>query len=96
MDLQRITIHVRYHSVFIAKPTHYKQTTREKIHREWVDLDRLLIQFWESRTVRPRIICQVGEKQKKPMWERIGDLLPGVTERGITELVDSAESREFW
>ena len=48
-----------------------------------MDLDRLLVQFWESRAIRPKIVCKVAE-----MCECVGYLLPEATERGITELVD--------
>ena len=56
------------------------------VYREWLDLDRLLVQLWESNSTPPRVICTTWK------WEpegRIGFadcLLPELTRRGIVDL----------
>ena len=90
-DLRQISIHVRHASFPIADPANVRKIVGEVSYIQWMDLDRLLVQFWESRTVRPRIVYYAAEGQKEAMWECIGSLLPQITERGIIELVDLVE-----
>jgi hypothetical protein len=47
-NLQQITIHY---------PTILTGTIEEAVHQaqEWQELDRLLVQFWTSRSIRPKI-----------------------------------------
>ena len=58
---------------------------------QWLALDLLLVQFWESRSIRPKVT-------RLPKWEQeVGDhtrcLLPEVTKRRIMDIMDIAESR---
>jgi len=57
----------------------------EPVSRRWSDLDHLLVEFWESRSIRPRVGCKrLGEKQQY-MDYCIGCLLPEITKRGIVD-----------
>ena len=51
----------------------------------WLDLDHLLVQFWESHSIRPNITCVMLNKEKE-IRECMGHLLPETTERGIIDL----------
>lgn len=56
----------------------------------WSELDRLLLQFWDSHSIRPRVIGvqMEGEEEEKPARDWIRYLLPEVTKRGIVDLVE--------
>jgi len=64
-----------------------RQYIGETVSKEWLDLDRLLVQFWESRSIRPKVGCGLrGEKDQNTVY-CIGCLLPEITERGIIDLI---------
>lgn len=61
---------------------------RSPAYGQWLDLDRLLVQFWESRPTPPKVICMglVGEK-----WIVRGFVeccLPELTKRGVIDLAE--------
>ena len=78
-DLQQISIYVPSRST--------STRDQETVSRQWMDLDRLLVQVWESHAIRTKVIC--GAAEKKVMCGYIGSLLPEITKRGIIELVES-------
>ena len=58
----------------------------EAIHREWRDLDRLLVQLWTSRSILPKIgyrrqICGDDLRDFTP------SLLPELTSRGAVSVL---------
>ena len=60
------------------------------IYGQWSDLDRLLVQLWESHPIRPVAVVftkWVGELKKMRDW--IGRLLPEITKRGVIDIVES-------
>ena len=59
------------------------QTVGETIDRQWSDLDLLLVQFWELRSIRPEVTYPTGQR----MRDFVGNLLPEITKRGIVDLV---------
>jgi len=62
------------------------QSLGEAASRRWSDLDRLLVKFWESRSIRPRVGYELGlAKNQENMDYSIGRLLPEVTKRGIVD-----------
>ena len=80
-DLQRISIHMPYYLTLLGVGV--GKFLGEATCREWSDLDRLLVQFWESRSIRPRVGCvRLGQKQQSTEY-CIGCLLPEITKRGI-------------
>jgi len=76
--LRQITIHS--HTVF-ANPI------EETVHKEWQDLDRLLLQFWTSRSIRPRIMYEKG-KGGTDLRDFAPSLLPELTKGGAVDLVE--------
>jgi len=78
-DLQHISIYMPRYLPTIHAGVSVRQIVGEEVFREWLDLDRLLIQFWESRSIRPKI-----------EWDArhyIGCLLPTVAGGGMIDLV---------
>jgi hypothetical protein len=56
--------------------------------QEWQDLDRLLIQFWDSHSIRPEITYEAVKGQNA--WRVLSQtLLPEVTRRGLFDLVEN-------
>jgi hypothetical protein len=76
-NLRQITIHP---SGTFARPIGPAEP------REWHDLDRLLVQFWTSHSIRPTIRYKAGERGRD--FGRLARLLlPELTERGLVDLV---------
>lgn len=76
-NLQQITI--RLHIATLGN------STEETGHREWQDLDRLLIQFWTSHSIRPRLV----DAPNSGGWDardRVQCLLPELARRNLLEL----------
>ena len=56
--------------------------------QEWQDLDRLLVQFWNSHSIRPEITYEAGKGHNA--WSVLSQtLLPEVTRRGLFDLVEN-------
>ena len=53
---------------------------------QWMDLDRALIQLWESHAIRIRFTHCSGRRED--VCEVVGALLPEAMEREIVELVN--------
>ena len=51
----------------------------------WLDLDHLLVQFWELHSICPNITC-VMLNEEKEIRDSMGQLLLETTERGIIDL----------
>ncbi|KAF9644813.1 hypothetical protein BDM02DRAFT_843031 [Thelephora ganbajun] len=80
-DLRQISIHVRRAPVLAT----VDDDKRQAIGGQWLNLDRLLVQFWESHSIRTKVVC---ETPGQGVGEHIGRLLPEVTKRGTIDLVE--------
>jgi len=87
-DLQRISIKFPHLRRPIATGVNVRQLIRKETYWQWMDLDRLLVQLWESRIVRPKIVYSAAKGKEEMVCEWIRDLLPEITERGIIDLVE--------
>lgn len=67
----------------------------KKIRRRWVDLDRFLVQLWESNTFHTRIIDKT-KGEEEGARKRLEVLLPEMTKRGIVELTDQDYDVTRW
>jgi hypothetical protein len=76
-NLQQITIHS--HAVF-ANPI------EETVHREWQDLDRLLVQFWTAHSLHPKVMYG-SERGGNDLRDLAPSLFPELMRRGIVDLV---------
>jgi hypothetical protein len=63
-----------------------RRVVKEADFGQWLDLDRLLVQLWESRSICPKVEWVM--RQVPYMRECVGCLMPEITERGIVDLVE--------
>jgi hypothetical protein len=82
-DLRQITIGVSYLSTRLGIYENARRAIGETHHGQWLELDRLLIQFWESHSIRPKVVYLVRED----MGDFAEYALPEITWRGILDLV---------
>jgi len=72
-NLQQITIH-----------PHPTALTGTEVRQEWQNLDHLLVRFWTSHSIRPRILYKGGRETR----DHASSMLPELTRRGLVDLVD--------
>ena len=87
-DLRQISIHVPYRRTFASVPANVRQIIGEPVFGQWLALDRVLVQVWESHSICPKIMYIAPGKEKKVMDACMGYLLPEITKRGIVDLVE--------
>ena len=82
-DLRQISIHAPYGPKTRARPgVTVRQVVGEQIYRLWLDLDHLLVQLWESRSIRSDAVSTSHHERRY-----IECLLPEITKRGVAGLV---------
>ena len=81
--LWQIAIHIPYYWTLAMLLAKVDGPTVEVRFERWLDLDRVLIQFWESRSIRPNLIPVA----KPDAGDQIRYLLPEIMERGAIDLV---------
>ena len=88
-DLWQISICIPYQFDIHGAGANIRQTIGEATYEEWLDLDRLLVQLWESHSIRPKItyVC-ASQNEEKEAIDCVSCLLPEITERGIIYLVE--------
>jgi hypothetical protein len=79
---RQTSIHMPHHRISFPKAW---RAYGEANHEEYLSLDRLLVQFWESRSIRPEVIFPKGQD----MRGFIERLLPEITKGGIIDLVEN-------
>ena len=78
-DLRQISIHAPYDpSVRASVGASVRQLLGEQICGSWLGFDSLLVQFWEVRSIRPRVICMTQHER-----HYIECLLREITKRGM-------------
>jgi hypothetical protein len=85
-DLRQITIHMPYGLIPAKALADVRWTVGEAQYGEWSDLDRLLVQLWESHSIHPTVISEKWQD----MVDSIGWLLPEITKKGMIDLVTLA------
>jgi len=86
-ELQQISIYVPYYLTRYNVGADIRQSLGETVFGQWSGLDRILVQFWESRSIRLRVGCvRLGEKGQN-MGYSVGCLFPEITKRGIVDPV---------
>jgi len=80
---------IRAHHKFdlVDAGANVKQAVGEQIYGQWLDLDGLLDQFLESRSIRLEVVCVVP-KARDDTGDYIGYLLPEMSKRGAIDLVE--------
>ena len=89
-DLQQISIHIPDIWSYAVQEdgVTLERVLEANSDTKWLDLDRLLVQFWESRSIRPKVVCNLTELEKKEGRDWGGHLFPELTRRGIIDLVE--------
>ena len=59
----------------------------EAVCQQWHDLDSLLVQFWASHSIRPKVTYEVGVG-REDMRDYAPSLLPELTRRGLVDLAE--------
>ena len=76
-----------YELIFDDPGADIRQILGEVVYGEWLDLDRLLVQFWELRSIRPKVTYDVMSADKeKEVINCVSCLLPEMTKRGMIDL----------
>ena len=83
-NLRQISIHLPYYLTLAVVLTNLRQTIGEAGFEKWLNLDRLLIQFLESRSIRPKTISMMNHG----IGDHIGRLLPEITKRGVIDILE--------
>ena len=83
-ELRRISIRVPYNLA-----TYSIKRTNASVYGGWLDLDRLLVQLWESCYTRPKVICTALCGEERDMRDFVEYLLPELTKRGMLRIVKS-------
>jgi len=86
-DLQQISIYLPHYVLLAGADTDTRQFVGEVIYGQWVDLDRVLVQFWESHSIRPRVVCTEPTREERAVRSFVGCLFPEITRRGIIDLL---------
>ena len=88
-SLQRISIHLPhiYHQI-TREDGLTERAARMDFGIQWLDLDNILVRFWDSRSIRPKVVYPLTRNYKEEMRNGAGHLLPEVTKRGIIDLVE--------
>jgi len=94
-DLRQILIYMFYSSFLAGIDGDVGHTIGEEIHRQWLELDSILIQFWESRSIRPRLTYMTRAQETQSMQDYFERLLPGTMKWRIIDLVICAHFREY-
>jgi hypothetical protein len=89
-DLQEVSIYLPSYVAITGVGRNASQVIGEENWGEWLDLDRLLVQFWESGSIRPKVVCPMRAKRGLDPRHRVEYrcLLPEITKRGIIDLVE--------
>jgi hypothetical protein len=85
--LQSITLVLSPHVILNA-------LTSDEVQQGWLDLDRLLVKFWTSYSLRPKFVYEwVGVTGD--LEDDVPKLLPESARRGIVDLVKHSASAQI-
>ena len=86
--LRQISIHAPGYSRLFKVSTNIRQSIGEAACGLWSDLDRPLIQFWESRSLHPKVICVMAREETRDTSHWIECLMPEATGRGMIDFIE--------
>ena len=73
-------------SITICLNSSVLETVGEAARRELDDLDRLLVQFWTSHSIRPQVMHVTGRRERN-VGGNVPSLLPELARRGLVDIV---------
>lgn len=80
-DLQQISIYIPF---CLDKFFGRLAARASGTHQQWKELDKVLVQLWESRAIHAKVICNAKERRREDMCEFIEGRLPEMRrKRGI-------------
>jgi hypothetical protein len=89
--LQQISLYAPGHlprRTFRGDPAHGKDAVGESNYRQWLELDHLLVQLWESHSICLKVSYYAPSgKEGEVASTCVYSLLPEVTSRGIADFV---------
>lgn len=86
-DLREILLHIFVESSPEDEPDNVREPIGDEVHKQWVDLDQVLVQLWESNAIHTKVIYPTRREEEETR-EYIGTLLPEMVRRGIVEMMD--------
>jgi len=89
-DFRQITIYPP-HDPTLSGPSdgpNIGQIIGEVIFGQWLELDHLLAQLWESHSIRPKVMYCALYGTGEHITKNLGCLLPEMTGRGIIDLAE--------
>ena len=92
-EIQRITMtlqtaeSINLEQITIHSPTSFKELVVESDCPGWQDLDRLLLRFWTSHSIRPKIWYKDGEEEYDLRY-LVPRIFPELTSRGLVDLIE--------
>jgi len=60
----------------------------DAVIRQWLDLDQLLLQIWETRSIRPRVFCPMLGDEWRNTETGVRCLLQEITDKGGLDLFE--------
>ena len=92
-DLRQISVHVPGYIALVDASAGLEQAVGKAVYRQWLDLDRLLVQLWESRSIRPKLVPGLPMENRK---QNIACLFPEMTKRGVIDLAECCVRISEW
>jgi hypothetical protein len=83
-DLRQISIRLPYFLTLDRDAT-IRQAIAGEGSNLWLNLDCLLVQFWESHSIRPMIVYMANKDITR---DHIECLLPEITKRGVIDIFE--------
>jgi hypothetical protein len=90
-SLRQLIIHIPRNYTFACLCANGGEVLGEPVRGQWPELDRFLVEFWESHSIPPKVI----RTKEIDTSDCVGCLLPEVTRRGILDLVECSPA-EAW
>ena len=87
-DLQKIAIHLPGNLDCKKLELTIKDIGGTNSGLRWWNLDRLLVQFWESKSIRPKVLYSQMEYGMERANDLARCLMPESSRRGIIDLVE--------
>jgi len=82
--IQKISLHLHPQLSLIDDDT----IKESESYGEWMDLDRLLVQFWESRSTPPKVTFTTPGGEEQDTRHFVECMLPELTRREMIDLFE--------
>ena len=91
-DLRQICIYLEYDWAVTMPGVNVRQTIGGAEYGQWLALDRVLVQLWESYSIHSKVkysrVWREEKREENEVAEFVGCLLPETTKKGIINLVE--------